>query len=76
MKAMASLRDFDDRECVCCGGYYIVIDDSTYRFYEVPENSNLDLQNAKFPLYVRLDWNEDPNACLGDEIIVTRIEKQ
>lgn len=66
----------DDRECGCCGGYFIEIIDSTYRFETVPPGSNLKLENPNFPIQVKLDWHEDPNACLGDEIIVERIERK
>jgi hypothetical protein len=70
------ITGIDDRECSCCGGYFIEISDSTYRFDTIPPGSNLKLQNADFPISVKLDWHEDPNACLGDEIIVERIEAQ
>jgi len=70
------ITGIDNRECSCCGGYFIEVADSTYRFYTVPQGSNLKLQNPDFPISVKLDWHEDPNACLGDEIIVERIEAQ
>jgi hypothetical protein len=66
----------DVRECSCCGGYFIEIENITYRFFELPANSEIDLINARFPVYVRLDWQNDPNACLGDEIFVMRIERK
>lgn len=67
------ITGIDNRECGCCGGYYLEIADSTYRFYTIPPGSKLDLQNPTFPVYVKLNWHEDPDACLGDEIIVERI---
>ena len=70
------ITGIDVRECSCCGGYFIEIADSTYRFYNIPPGSKLNLENPDFPVYVKLDWHEDPNACLGDEIIVNRIEKR
>ena len=75
-KSTGVITGADDRECACCGGYFIEIDRNTYRFFNIPPNSNLKLDNPVFPIYVKLDWNPDPNACLGDEIIVTRIAKQ
>ncbi len=72
-KSSGKITGFDIRECSCCGGYYIEIERNTYRFYNLPQNSNLKLDNPVFPIYVNLDWHPDPNACLGDEIIVTRI---
>lgn len=70
------ITGIDTSECPCCGGYFIEINKTTYRFFTVPQNSELDLTNREFPVYVKLDWNPDPNACLGDEIIVTRIKEQ
>lgn len=75
-KSNGIITGFDIRECSCCGGYFIEIERNTYRFYELPKNSNLNLENPHFPISVRLDWIPDPNACLGDEIIVQRIVEQ
>ena len=73
-RSNGTITGHDDRECVCCGGYFINIDKATYRFFDLPRNSNINLDSATFPIYVKLDWTKDPNACLGDEIIVSRIE--
>jgi hypothetical protein len=70
------ITGYDLRECACCGGFFIDIDKETYRFYEIPENSKLNLDNPDFPVYVKLDWTKDPDACLGDEIFVHRIEEE
>lgn len=71
-----TISGYDTRECSCCGGFFIEIENVTYRFYDVPANSNLNLENPSFPIYVKLDWTKDVNACLGDEIIVLRIEER
>ena len=71
-----TISGIDIRECACCGGFFIEIDNITYRFYDVPPNSKLNLVNPTFPIYVKLDWTKDANACLGDEIIVSRIEER
>jgi len=71
-----TITGYDTRECACCGGFFIDIDNVTYRFYDVPPNSELNLMNPTFPIYVKLDWAKDANACLGDEVIVVRIEKR
>jgi len=65
----------DLRECVCCGGWFILVEGSRYRFYEVPETSNIDLQNESFPLRVELRWKQDPQACTGDEILILSMNK-
>ena len=71
-----TITGYDIRECSCCGGFFIDIENITYRFYDLPANSGLDLTDARFPVYVKLDWQNDPNACLGDEIIVLKIESK
>lgn len=72
----AVITGIDVRECSCCGGYYIDIESITYRFYELPANSGIDLTDGRFPVHVKLDWQNDPDACLGDEIIVLRIDRK
>ena len=66
----------DSRECVCCGGYFIEINKTTYRFNneELPDGSiNFDLIDAKFPIKVRVQWHLKEESCLGDEILITKI---
>jgi hypothetical protein len=75
-RSTGKITGIDVRECSCCGGFYIEIDNTTFRFYDLPKNSRLNLDNPTFPIYVKLDWTNDANACLGDEIIVSRIEKR
>ena len=75
-RSNGTITGYDVRECSCCGGFYIEIDNATYRFYDLPKNSKLNLENPTFPIYVKLDWTKDADACLGDEIIVSRIEKR
>ena len=60
----------DYRLCACCGGYFIEIGNETYRFWNVPESSSLDLINADFPIYVEVGWIPQEDACIGDEIEV------
>ena len=63
----------DIRECSCCGGYFIEIGDSTYRFLSLPPGSDVNLEKGDFPINVKLDWKTSPSVCLGDEIEVIRI---
>ena len=72
---VGTITAMDYRKCMCCGGWFIEINSETYRFNELPENSNLNLNNETLPIEVNLDWVVDENACLGDEIIVNRITK-
>ncbi len=64
----------DYRMCACCGGYYIVIDSTMYEFDLLPKDANFSLKNATYPIYVKLDWKQDPSAC-GNYIDIIKIEK-
>ncbi|MFN8257278.1 MAG: hypothetical protein U0W24_16400 [Bacteroidales bacterium] len=66
----------DYRRCMCCGGYFIEIKDSTYRFTTLPEKSKLDLSNETFPVDVLINWKKKENSCLNDEIVVLSIQKE
>jgi hypothetical protein len=65
----------DYRMCACCGGYFIEIGDSTYRFSALPENSEIEITDTIFPVFVSLNWMKKKDQCLGDEIIVTAIRE-
>ena len=62
--------------CPCCGGWFIDIDNTTYRFYNIPENSNIDLENLTYPINVELNWEPKNVQCMGDEIVVEEIVKK
>ena len=63
----------DYKMCICCGGWEININDQTYHFDVLPSNSRIDLDNEKFPLKVKLDWEIDKTVCKW--IIISRIGK-
>ena len=66
----------DYRECLCCGGWFIDISDSTYNFDKLPASSNIDLTTATFPIQVKLDWSLK-NTCGNIQYIdIMRIEKE
>jgi hypothetical protein len=75
-KSNGTILGVDFRECFCCGGYFIDIDDSTYRFDTLPLGSKISLDNPVFPIPVKLDWEMADTICLGDEINVLRITKR
>jgi hypothetical protein len=66
----------DFRECICCGGYFIEIGDSTYNFDVLPPTAHIDLEHAAFPVEVNLDWRSDRNCGGMQYIVITRIEKR
>lgn len=60
---------------MCCGGVFIDIEDSTYRFDEWPEDFKFDWDSDTLPMAVFLDWQVDSVLCLGDEILVSRMKR-
>lgn len=70
------ITGFDMRECICCGGFFINIQNETYRSYNLPQNSKFQITTeTEFPISVRLNWTESEILCLGDEIDILNIEK-
>lgn len=76
LKSSGIITGYDLRECACCGGFFVEIDSTTYRFTDLPVDTKIDLSNPEFPVKVKLDWVKDSVACMPDEIIVQRIEKE
>ena len=64
----------DYRKCMCCGGWFVVIEKDTLRFQQIPQWCGVDLTDAKYPVEVYLDWHYPDPQCMKDQIIVTRIE--
>jgi hypothetical protein len=74
-KSTGVITGYDLRECPCCGGYFIEIDSTKYRFDQLPDSTDFNIpNNPEFPIYVSLDWHPDSSACMRDEIIVTAIK--
>lgn len=72
----ATIEGEDKEKCDCCGVWLINIDDHILKFIELPENSNLDLDNATFPLKVKLNWKYvDELKCSREKIDVLEIVK-
>ena len=66
----------DLRKCMCCGGYYIEISDSTYRFDSIPASCGINHLTDTFPIYVYVVFHKKNPQCLGDEIIIDRMRKK
>ena len=67
----AKILEPDYRMCVCCGGWFIKIDNDTLRFYELPSDCNIDLNTETLPIEVELNWEKDKNDCLDGEIYIS-----
>lgn len=75
-QSSGTITGFDNRECICCGGYFIEIGNSIYNFEKLPDGVNIDLNTVKFPVAVKVDWSHD-RECGGIQYItISRIERQ
>ena len=74
-ESTATISGLDMATCACCGGWIIDINgqEPGKRFSELPQNSNIDLQNSTFPLTVQLNWSESNEYC-GNGITIESIE--
>lgn len=71
-----TITGMDPRMCVCCGGWWIRIQNDTLRFYDAPA-STLDMLNSTtFPLQVRVKWTKKIPRCMGDEIIIYDLTRE
>jgi hypothetical protein len=62
-KSEGKITGADLALCPCCGGWYILVGEDTYRFDDVPANSGIDLTKETFPLKVKLDWEQVESNC-------------
>lgn len=72
----AVVTGFDLRECACCGGWFIKIDNTTYRFDQIPAGSTVEFDGSTvFPKAVRVEWQKKDPSCLNDEIVLSKLEE-
>ena len=62
----------DKGECMCCGGWFISIDNKIYEFWSLPD-STINLNQEKFPLKVVLNWKSIP-SCRENLISIQSIK--
>lgn len=72
------ITGIDTRKCASplCGGFYIQINNTTYRCLEVPLNSTLDLSDETFPVNVVVHWKKDNTSGIDDLIIIEYLKKE
>ena len=75
-QSTALITGTDLRYCMCCGGYLITLEDSTFNFDSLPSASGIDLTTETFPVAVELDWSYDKKCGSIQYIKIERIEKQ
>jgi hypothetical protein len=74
--SVGTITGTDYRMCMCCGGWYVKIDEVVYLTDSLPTESNIDLATEKFPIEVKLDWKLISNGCSGyNRITVLKIKK-
>ena len=49
--------------CACCGGYFIEIGATKYRFEKSELPSNFKFDDERLPLQVDIDWKPKAEAC-------------
>jgi hypothetical protein len=59
----AAIIGADMTMCACCGGYFIDINNTRYRFNPDSVTSSLNLNTATFPLDVDLEWVSIVGPC-------------
>ncbi len=79
----AIITGIDYRFCLCyCGGYFIEIDDNTYRFNQgFPPSNNefgVDLSRENLPMEVTVQWKLTPvdeDCSASDRITIISLKK-
>lgn len=80
-RSHGEITGIDVRRCAqpCCGGWYVTIEGSRYRFLKFPEGSDPALQSYRpedFPIPVRLNWESvTGERCAEDRITILAIER-
>jgi len=61
--------------CACCGSWLIQIEgeESPYQFVALPQDSDIDLTTANFPIDVQLNWELATTGC-SNYIIIEAID--
>jgi hypothetical protein len=68
-RSKGEITGADARMCVCCGGWFIKIDSTTYLASTLPSDFKYDFTNAVYPIPVKLNWETKQNACTGFNLI-------
>jgi hypothetical protein len=60
----------DYRKCMCCGGWFIDINNTVYVFDQLPPNSGINLEAETLPITVKVAWKKNTSRCTaGNEAI-------
>ena len=75
-ESIGTITGQDMRMCPspCCSGWFINIGSLTYEFDSLPAGSAINLEEATFPLVVKLDWQlSNTTECPNKRITIQRI---
>lgn len=63
--------------CACCGGYFIDIDGTQYRFEKTELPEGFTFEDNQLPMLVELDWELKTDGCTDfNRIFISKIRKQ
>ena len=63
--------------CACCGGYFIDINGTQYRFDKSTLPADFNFEDNQLPLSVELDWDSKTDACKDFKwITISKIRKK
>jgi len=73
----ATIIGLDTEKCDCCGGWIIDIEGFKLKFDKLPEESDIVLLNANFPIDVELNWKYTKELkCSKTKIDIIDIKKK
>ena len=64
-ESTGTITGADMAMCACCGGYFIEISGTKYRFEKTELPANFTFNDEQLPLRVELDWNLKTENCTG-----------
>ena len=74
MQSTGTIMGFDRSMCICCGGWILKIDEdeTSYRFDELPEDSDIVLSEVHIP--VKLNWSISSECLFNTFVEIETIE--
>ena len=61
----ATITGADMAMCACCGGYFIEIEGTQYRFDKSELPSGFTFDDKQLPMDVELNWKLETSQCTG-----------
>lgn len=76
-ESTGTITGVDLAMCACCGGYFIDIEGTQYRFEKTELPSNFTFGDNQLPLLVELDWELKTDGCSGfNRISILKIRRK